>query len=277
MPRLNPQRMVNMKKRAAEFAGKNVLVPFDEMMHQFYGQQGIKFSQPWMSNAIKEHRGKSYAQLQREARQEFILNNASESNEWIAKQLGVSKRSVRKLMMELKATGKMRASKRYAESKRETERRLPLAYHNSVHLIMRFLIWSPLDIGLSTSDLAWALKISNKTIQFGIAAAKKEGLVKILGKSGQRYFYVPTAKGGIWLGKMQKMRKERDAVLEKTASITSVISRKQKEKERISGAMLFLRGNGLRIDLEKINGFSKEMDRDITRLEKIQQRRQKRK
>jgi len=272
MVRVHPQ-MALMKKRAADFAARNSFLPLSEVMRKFHQQVGVEFAQAWMSQAIKQHHGISYTQLQKRERLAFIVANAKRSNKWIAQKLGMSEKTLSRLTGELKAEGKIRASKRYAETKRSLKEKIPLAYHGSAQTIMRFLFWSPTNFGLSISEIAKTLGMQQSTIDMSIRLMKKHGLVLPVKKVEQFYYYTPSKKGVVWFRKIQSLRKERDAVLEKTASISSVIKRKKNERRRLTDAVVFIQENGLKLDTLKIYGATRRVDAEINRLERIQRER----
>jgi len=194
MPRLPPSKMATLKKSAADFAAQHPLVPFNDVMKRFYRENEIEFAQSWMSNAIKNHQGVSFAEIQRRARLEFIIKNSGKSSPWLAKKLGISASSLCELTRILKKEGALRQSKRFAESKRAQNEKVPLAYYDSAHSIMRFLDWAPIERGLSVPELAQVLNIKINTVRRAISLMREQGLLTMIGKSGQRTYYAPSKK-----------------------------------------------------------------------------------
>ncbi|MFA6065319.1 MAG: hypothetical protein WCW44_03370 [archaeon] len=260
---LPPAQMNALKKKAADFASQKRLVPFSQLRREFVSSTGLPVSQPWMSTAIKLHHGVSFEQMQREARSNFILQNADKSNAWLAKRLGVSEKGITRLTRLLKKEGKLKASKRYAQTKLEQTQKLPLAYVASAHNVARFLHWSPLTRGLSIIELSSALQVPKKTVDYAVRSLRDLGFVNQIAKQERRGVFVLTQKGVEWLRKMEEKRNQRDAKLVKTGAIKSVIKRKQQEKERLIWSTQYLQSKGLEFNIRAIQRRLHEMEIEI--------------
>ncbi len=274
MVRLPPVQMSALKKKAADFASQKRLVPFGELRRDFVSSTGLVVSQPWLSTAIKEHHGMSFEQMQKEARANFVLQNADKSNGWLAKHLGISEKGITRLTRLLKKEGKLKASKRYAQTKLEQNQKIPLAYSTSSHNVARFLYWSPLTRGLSVSELSLALQMPHQTAEYAAKNLRDYGFVKPVGKQEKSSLFVLSPKGVEWLKKMEEVRRERDAVLVKTGAIKSVIKRKQQERERILWSTQFFQSKGVMLDLVAINQKRKDIELELTNLKRTLFRRQ---
>ncbi|MFA5764208.1 MAG: hypothetical protein WC915_05370 [archaeon] len=277
MQRSSQKRSVQLKKKAADFAAKNTFVPFNEMANTFFKQNSVNLNPTWMTKAIEQHHGVSFTELQKKARFEFIIANSSKSNAWLAQQLKISEKTLSRLTKELKFDGKIRASKRYSETKNAVKEKIPLAYHESAHILMRFLFWSPQRSGLSIPQLAKSLNMSQQTVRYAISLMKEQKLIQTIRHEGRLPYFVPSKQGVVWLRDIQSLRKERDAILEKTASISSVIKRKETERQRLTNAVVFIQAHFGELNTQKIYNSVREIDAEINRLKKIQRERKIRK
>jgi len=266
----SPKKREVIERRAADFAARNSFRPFSEMMKQFYSREGVSFAQAWMSRAIKKQHGISYTELQKRNRLKFIEENEGKSNKWLCKKLDISVKTLSRLTRELKEDGRVKASKRYAQTKNAVKTQLPLAYNGSVHAVMRFLFWAPISSGLSIHQLSTVLEIPQKTVEYATRLARQQDLIQSVRREGRVPYLAPTKQGVIWLRKMQALRKERDAILEKNSSISSVISRKEKERNRLTNAVVFIQRKGNRLNTAGVYGAVKEIDAEIKRLKKVQ-------
>ncbi len=213
--------------------------------------------------------GTSFTNYQRVARKRFIEKNSEKSNEWLSKQLGITKSTLSLLIKDLKKEGRILSKGRKKQGRVDA---LPLEYNQMALEMMRLFVWYP--AALSSPEINKITNRSKHNITRTINELLKNNFIRKVEKQGQRTYYVFTSNGANWLRKMEKIRKRKDSMLEKDIrAIPGLIKRKELEKERLGNMLLFVsQKNIISSNSEmsaKIKRLFLEYEREISRLRKI--------
>jgi DNA-binding PadR family transcriptional regulator len=212
--------------------------------------------------SVKRVFGRSYLELQREARLAFIEQHQGMADADLASALKMNKDSVSKYVAFLKKEGRIADTHRQTGKSYLKQDALPFQRQPLAHEIISTLAWIKNGASFNTQELVLATGKHKEALLRTLKGLREGGLVATT-KQGNALLFRITPEGHQWLRKMAQLTAVRERrALRGEKDLSRMIRKKRADKERLVNLQIFLARQGEAAKAEEIRAIIARLTRE---------------
>jgi DNA-binding transcriptional regulator GbsR (MarR family) len=184
--------------------------------------------------AFKRALGITFREFVKRKRKRFISENQHLTNKELSERIGGGALVLMPLIRELKAEGKLVASRRLV-----THRAAPKGFYMPSALpVMRLMAYFPSELGLSRPELSEVMGMGKNNLNQVIKSLLGSGYLKKGKKIDKRQYYQVTQEGMSWIRSREAEQVRRDKEAMKNPRMAIGVSRRREKENELLKRML---------------------------------------